>query len=137
MEKNSIESLQNRQLGQLWDNWGQSPIVPFSQFGTELEKGEIEMKYTYIPKGVCSRQMEIEVENGIVTKLEIIGGCHGNLQGIAKLVKGMKIEEVIKRLKGIDCRREGYLLSRPNCKSTRRNKIEYRWRNANDSISYW
>lgn len=65
------------------------------------------MKYTYTPNGVCSRQINIEVENGIVTKLEVIGGCHGNLQGIAKLVEGMKVEEVIKRLKGIDCKGRG------------------------------
>lgn len=65
------------------------------------------MKYTYTPKGVCSRQINIEVEDGIVTKLEVIGGCNGNLQGISKLVQGMKIEEVIKRLKGIDCNSKG------------------------------
>lgn len=61
------------------------------------------MKYTYTPEGVCSRQIEFEVENGIVKSLRVIGGCNGNLQGIAKLVVGMKVEEVIKRLKGIDC----------------------------------
>ena len=65
------------------------------------------MKYTYIPKGVCSRQINLEVEGGIVTKLEVIGGCNGNLQGISKLVQGMKVEEVIKRLKGIDCNSKG------------------------------
>lgn len=65
------------------------------------------MKYTYIPNGVCSRQINIEVENGMVTKLEVIGGCHGNLQGISKLVEGMKVEEVIKRLKGINCGNKG------------------------------
>lgn len=65
------------------------------------------MKYTYIPKGVCSRQINLEVEDGIVTNLEVIGGCNGNLQGIAKLVQGMKVEEVIKRLKGIDCNLKG------------------------------
>lgn len=65
------------------------------------------MKYTYTPKGVCSRQINLEVENGIVTKLEVIGGCNGNLQGISKLVQGMKVEEVIKRLKGIDCNSKG------------------------------
>lgn len=61
------------------------------------------MKYTYIPEGVCSRQIEFEVENGIVKSLRVIGGCNGNLQGIAKLVVGMKVKEVIKKLKGIDC----------------------------------
>ena len=65
------------------------------------------MKYTYTPRGVCSRQINIEVEDGIVTKLEVIGGCNGNLQGISKLVQGMKVEEVIKRLKGIDCNSKG------------------------------
>lgn len=65
------------------------------------------MKYTYTPRGVCSRQINLEVENGIVTKLEVIGGCNGNLQGISKLVQGMKVEEVIKRLKGIDCNSKG------------------------------
>ena len=65
------------------------------------------MKYTYTPKGVCSRQIEIEVENEIVKSLKVIGGCNGNLQGISKLVEGMKVEEVIKRLKGIDCGGKG------------------------------
>lgn len=65
------------------------------------------MKYTYVPKGVCSRQIELEIEEGIVKSLTVVGGCDGNLQGIAKLVEGMKIEEVIKRLKGIDCRGKG------------------------------
>lgn len=65
------------------------------------------MKYTYKAKGVCSRQINFEVENGIVTNLEVIGGCSGNLQGISKLVIGMKVEDVIKKLKGIDCRGKG------------------------------
>ena len=65
------------------------------------------MKYSYVPNGVCSRQINLEVENGIVIKLEVIGGCNGNLQGISKLVEGMKVEEVIKRLKGIDCKGRG------------------------------
>ena len=65
------------------------------------------MKYTYTPEGVCSRQMEIEIENGILKSLKVIGGCNGNLQGIAKLVEGMKIEDVIERLKEIDCGGKG------------------------------
>lgn len=65
------------------------------------------MKYTYVPKGVCSRQIELEIEEGIVKGLTVIGGCDGNLQGIAKLVEGMKVEDVMKRLKGIDCRGKG------------------------------
>ena len=65
------------------------------------------MKYTYEPNGVCSRQINFEVENGIVTKLEVIGGCNGNLQGISKLVIGMKVEDAINKLKGIDCKGKG------------------------------
>ena len=64
------------------------------------------MIYTYTPEGVCSKQIELEIEEGIVKELKVIGGCDGNLKGIAKLVQGMKVEEVIKRLKGIDCRRK-------------------------------
>lgn len=65
------------------------------------------MKYTYEPKGVCSRQINLEVEEGVVIKLEVIGGCNGNLQGISKLVEGMKVEEVIRKLKGINCKEKG------------------------------
>ena len=57
------------------------------------------MKYTYKPSGVCSRQINFEVENEIVTNLEVIGGCNGNLQGISKLVIGMKVEDLIKKIK--------------------------------------
>ncbi len=56
------------------------------------------------PEFVCSRHMTIEVEDGIVTSLSVIGGCNGNLQGIAALVKGMKVEDAIARLEGIKCR---------------------------------
>lgn len=65
------------------------------------------MIYTYKPKGVCSREIQLEVEEGSVKKLTVVGGCNGNLQGISKLVEGMNIEEVIRRLKGIDCNGKG------------------------------
>ncbi len=65
------------------------------------------MKYTYTPVGVCARQIEFEVEDGIVKNLKVVGGCDGNLQGIVKLVVGMKVEDVIKKLKGIDCKKRG------------------------------
>ena len=61
------------------------------------------MTITYRPKGVCSQLMEIEVEDGIVKKLKVTGGCSGNLQGISRLVVGMPVEEVISRLQGIRC----------------------------------
>lgn len=65
------------------------------------------MVYQYEPKGVCSRQMNIEVEDEIIKKVEIIGGCAGNTMGVSVLVQGMNINEAIKRLRGIDCRGRG------------------------------
>lgn len=65
------------------------------------------MVYTYDTKGTCSRQIIIDVENGIVNDVKFIGGCSGNTQGIASLVKGMKVEDVIKKCKGIDCAGRG------------------------------
>lgn len=59
---------------------------------------------TYIPRGVCSRKINFEVENGIVTKCEFVGGCTGNTQGISNLVVGMKVDDAIQRLEGIQCR---------------------------------
>lgn len=61
------------------------------------------MTYTYYTKGTCSRQMNIELEDGIVRDVEILGGCNGNLKGIRSLVLGMKAEDVIERLRGIRC----------------------------------
>lgn len=61
------------------------------------------MTIEYQPQGVCSRKMLIEVEDGVVRSFQVIGGCHGNLQGIGKLVEGMKVEDVVKRLDGIRC----------------------------------
>lgn len=61
------------------------------------------MKYTYKTKGVCSSTINFEVENGVITELQLIGGCNGNLKGISSLCKGMRIEEVIERLEGIRC----------------------------------
>lgn len=61
------------------------------------------MMIKYNPRGVCAREFRIEVEEGVVRSIEIMGGCHGNLQGIARLVKGMKVEDVIARIEGIRC----------------------------------
>jgi len=65
------------------------------------------MVYRYEPKGVCSRQMNIEVEGEIIKSVEIIGGCDGNRKGISILVAAMNINEAIKKLKGIDCNGKG------------------------------
>lgn len=61
------------------------------------------MRFTYKTNGVCSVSIQIEIENDIVESVKYTGGCHGNLQGISSLVKGMKIDEVIEKLEGIRC----------------------------------
>ena len=59
--------------------------------------------YQYRPQGVCSQLMEITVDDGVLEDVKVLGGCSGNLQGIASLVRGMKVEDVIQRLDGIRC----------------------------------
>lgn len=61
------------------------------------------MKTLYKTQGTCSTNIELEVENGILKNVRFYGGCNGNLQGIAKLVKGMPVSEVIEKLEGISC----------------------------------
>lgn len=61
------------------------------------------MHITYRPKGVCSQLMDIDVENGIIEKVAVEGGCSGNLQGISSLLVGMKVEDAIERMEGIRC----------------------------------
>lgn len=66
------------------------------------------MRYTYIPRGVCSRQINIELsDDGKIVDCEFIGGCAGNTQGICSLLKGMDAGQAVGRLKGIDCRGRG------------------------------
>lgn len=66
-------------------------------------------EFTYIPKGVCSRQITIEYDENTKTlgDVSFVGGCNGNLKGIGALIKGMKIDDVIDRLEGTDCRGRG------------------------------
>ena len=60
--------------------------------------------YEYIPQGVCSRQIHVEIDDeGRIADAYFVSGCSGNTQGVCSLAKGMKIEEVIERLKGIKC----------------------------------
>ena len=65
------------------------------------------MQYTYKPEGVCSYKMIIEVEEDTIKKVTIEGGCAGNTVGVSRLIEGMKIQEAIKRLKGIQCGYKG------------------------------
>ena len=57
----------------------------------------------YKTQGTCASAIDLEVENGIIKSVAFTGGCHGNLQGISRLVEGMKAEDAIERLKGIRC----------------------------------
>lgn len=65
------------------------------------------MTVEYTPQGVCSRKMFVSAEDGIITAAQIIGGCNGNSQGICHLIAGMKVEDAISRLQGIECGSKG------------------------------
>ena len=61
------------------------------------------MAHQYNPKGVCSRRITFDLDNGVVRNVIFEGGCSGNTQGISRLVEGMPAQEAIKRLAGIRC----------------------------------
>lgn len=66
------------------------------------------MKYSYNPQGVCSRQIELDInENNEIVSVNIIGGCPGNTKAVCSLVEGMKVDDVIKKLEGIKCGMRG------------------------------
>ncbi len=58
---------------------------------------------TYKTSGVCSREIQFEVENDIIKNVKFIGGCSGNTQGVSALIRGMNIDDAIGRLDGIQC----------------------------------
>jgi len=61
------------------------------------------MQYEYKTKGTCSQRILFDIDDGVVRNVQFIGGCNGNLQGISRLVEGMKVEDVIARVDGIHC----------------------------------
>lgn len=61
------------------------------------------MKFTYTTSGVCSRSIDIEIENDTIKSVSFFGGCNGNLKGIAELVKDMPVDAVINKLENIKC----------------------------------
>ena len=61
------------------------------------------MEYVYRTQGTCSTNIELNVEDGVVKEVAFWGGFNGNLQGISRLVRGMKVEEVIAKLEGVRC----------------------------------
>ena len=64
-------------------------------------------KFKYIPNGVCAKEMVFSIDNNVIVDAKTIGGCPGNSQGISSLIKGMNIDDVIDRLKGINCSGRG------------------------------
>lgn len=65
-------------------------------------------RVSYTPTGgVCSKMMIIDSEDNVITDVQIVGGCHGNTQGLSKLLVGMQVNDAIQRLEGIDCRERG------------------------------
>ncbi|MCI9626342.1 MAG: TIGR03905 family TSCPD domain-containing protein [Clostridia bacterium] len=65
------------------------------------------MTYHYKPKGVCSKEMQLDIQDGILKEVKIVGGCDGNRQGVCALVKGLPAKDVMEKLRGIDCRGRG------------------------------
>lgn len=61
------------------------------------------MTFSYRPTGVCSTMIDLELEDGIIQSVRFTGGCNGNLQGISRLVEGMKVEDAIEKMRGIKC----------------------------------
>lgn len=61
------------------------------------------MRYSFTPKGVCTREIILDIEDNIVKNVEFIGGCNGNLKAISQLVKGFTVEQVAEKLSGITC----------------------------------
>lgn len=61
------------------------------------------MSYRYKTKGTCSTLIEVDLDGNIVKNVKFTGGCNGNLQAIPKLVEGLTVEQVEKKLTGISC----------------------------------
>ncbi|MBO4901236.1 MAG: TIGR03905 family TSCPD domain-containing protein [Lachnospiraceae bacterium] len=65
------------------------------------------MTHTYRTRGTCSKQITFDLNDGIVSNVSFVGGCNGNLQGVGRLVEGQKAEELVAKLKGINCGGKG------------------------------
>lgn len=59
--------------------------------------------YSYITKGVCSKKIVFDINNGKISNVSFTGGCNGNLQGLSNLIEGMSVEDAINKLSGIKC----------------------------------
>ncbi len=65
------------------------------------------MHYTFLPNGVCSKQIDFDIIGDIITNISFTGGCNGNLKAIAKLCNGMSVDEIENKLLGNDCNMRG------------------------------
>lgn len=65
------------------------------------------MRYSFTPRGVCSAQIDFEINDGIINNVQFTRGCNGNTQGVGALCEGMRADEVVKRLEGINCSGRG------------------------------
>lgn len=65
------------------------------------------MKYSYRTKGTCSQQIDFDINGDIITNVAFTGGCNGNTKGVSSLVDGLTVDEIEKRLKGIQCGMRG------------------------------
>ncbi len=70
---------------------------------TGPSSSKVSETFVYRPANVCSREFRFEIEDGIIKKMAVVGGCAGNTQGVSRLSEGRKIEEVISLLEGIRC----------------------------------
>lgn len=61
------------------------------------------MHYTYQTEQTCSQQIDFDIVDGKLYNVSFFGGCHGNLQGVSRLVEGMEVSQVLERLEGIRC----------------------------------
>lgn len=75
------------------------------------------MELTYKTEGTCSTHIEVAVDSGVISEVAFWGGCSGNLQGISRLVKGMKPEDVISKLEGVRCGRRSTSCPDQLCKA--------------------
>ena len=65
------------------------------------------MEYEITPVGVCSMKIKVTIDNGVIKNVKFIGGCPGNTMAMSVLLEGMRVEDAIKKLKGIDCGGKG------------------------------
>lgn len=71
----------------------------------------------YSPVGVCSRQIEVDIDNGVIKRVQFTGGCAGNTQAVARLTEGLTVAQAVAKLQGIDCKGKGTSCPDQLCKA--------------------